>query len=372
VGGVHGQGVVFKLTPQTNGNWTEAILHNFPSSSGDGGGPNGGLIQDRAGNWYGTTVGGGYHNTGTIFELTHRSHGWAEFPLYKFGTSNADDGYGPTAGLVMGKAGNLYGAAPRGGPTLGGAAFELTPRSGGWQETLIDTFSQKNDGGGPFAGLILDTAGNLYGTTEGGGAYDLGTAYAVEHTSTGWHEKVLHSFDNNGVDGVGPGWGVLFMDNSGSLYGTTSGGGSHTCFASEIKAIANGPGAGHFPGNAIGNCGTIFKLIKLADGRWKETILYNFNSGATGSGPGAGVVMDKTGNLYGTTIYGGSGCGCGVVYKLAPNTKGTWTYAVLHTFVGSDGAQPDANLIVDDKGNLYGTTATGGAYGGGVVFELTP
>jgi uncharacterized repeat protein (TIGR03803 family) len=81
--------------------------------------------------------------------------------------------------------------------------------------------------------------------------------------------------------------------------------------------------------------------------------------------------MDKTGNLYGTTIYGGSGCGCGVVYRLAPNTKGKWTYTVLHTFVGSDGAQPDANLIVDDKGNLYGTTATGGAYGG-VVFELTP
>jgi uncharacterized repeat protein (TIGR03803 family) len=101
-------------------------------------------------------------------------------------------------------------------------------------------------------------------------------------------------------------------------------------------------------------------------------MLYSFAVGSSGSGPGAGVVLDQAGNLYGTTIYGGTNCYCGVVYKLAPQANGKWRYTVLHTFIGSDGAQPDANLILDDKGNLYGTTAIGGAAGAGVAFELTP
>jgi uncharacterized repeat protein (TIGR03803 family) len=115
----------------------------------------------------------------------------------------------------------------------------------------------------------------------------------------------------------------------------------------------------------------VYELSRNGNGRWKETLLYNFQSG-TGYGPGAGVVFDKSGNLYGTTVYGGSGsCGCGVVYKLAPGSGGTWTYSVLHTFTGTDGAQPDANLVLHN-GKLYGTTITGGTGGAGVVFELTP
>jgi uncharacterized repeat protein (TIGR03803 family) len=113
--------------------------------------------------------------------------------------------------------------------------------------------------------------------------------------------------------------------------------------------------------------------MRQADGRWKETVLYNFKGGASGYGPGAGVVRDNAGNLYGTTVYGGSSqCDCGVVFELSPRKSGRWEYTVLHTFIGSDGAQPDANLILDDKGNLYGTAATGGAGGYGVAFELTP
>jgi uncharacterized repeat protein (TIGR03803 family) len=117
----------------------------------------------------------------------------------------------------------------------------------------------------------------------------------------------------------------------------------------------------------------VYRLAQQANGTWKETILYDFQQGATGYGPGGGVARDNAGNLYGTTIYGGSPqCGCGVVYKLAPNKHGQWKYTVLHTFRGSDGAQPDANLILDEKGNLYGTAATAGPYGAGVVFEVTP
>jgi len=137
------------------------------------------------------------------------------------------------------------------------------------------------------------------------------------------------------------------MDTSGNVYGTTAGGGF--C------------------------CGTVFRLRRQGDGLWKKTILYDFKGGASGFEPGAGVVRDKAGDLYGTTVYGGSPqCGCGVAFKLSPRKHGQWKYAVLHTFVGYDGAQPDANLVRDKKGNLYGTAGTGGTGGAGVVFEITP
>jgi uncharacterized repeat protein (TIGR03803 family) len=346
-GGAYGQGIVFRLTPRPGGNWTESILHNFPSSLHDGEGPNGGLLQDDSGIWYGTTAGGGAYYLGTVFQLKHGSGGWVENILYSFGT-HSDDGYEPAAGLAMDKRGNLYGTAPQPWST----AFELTPGSGGWDETIMHHFGvSKGDGAGPYAGLILDAVGNLYGTTEGGGnecgSSGCGTVYELSPEPNGkWKEAVLHRFDNNGHDGFTPGFGTLVLDGSGSLYGTTAGGG---CCG-----------------------GVVYQLTPGASGRWNETILYDFKGGSKGFEPGAGVVMDKAGNSYGTTIYGGSGCDCGVVYKLAPTRSGKWKYTVLHTFVGSDGAQPRANLILDDKGNLYGTTITGGAYGGGVVFELTP
>ena len=140
------------------------------------------------------------------------------------------------------------------------------------------------------------------------------------------------------------------MDRSGGLYGTTDQGGTNTCYA---------------------GCGTVFKLEKTASGSWKETVLYDFKSGATGFGPNAGVVMDSSGNVYGTTDYGGSGSGCGVIYKLAPSAKGQWKYTVLHTFNEIDGCLPEGNLVFDKKGNLFGGTVGGGG-GNGVIFELTP
>jgi uncharacterized repeat protein (TIGR03803 family) len=340
-GGAYTDGTVFELTPESNGRWKESILYSFNLNGQDGFESHGGLIFDALGNLFGTTTGGGTFNYGTVVELTPGSGGSRESVLFSF---DVTDGARPYGGVVMDKNGNLYGTA--------GYVFELTPGSGGWMESVIYSFSNQDNGGGPFAGVIQDAKGNLYGTTRYGGVLNLGVVYELTPTQGGgWSEQILHDFCSPTAhrcpDGATPGVGALTMDPSGNIYGTTLVGGR--C------------------------CGVVFELTPQANGTWKETILYDFQQGATGYGPGGGVARDNAGNLYGTTIYGGSQqCGCGVVYKLAPNKHGKWKYTVLHTFLGSDGAQPDANLILDEKGNLYGTAATAGPYGAGVVFEVTP
>jgi len=302
------------------------------------------VILDGAGNLYGTAPYGGVHDGGDVFELRPSQTGWTETILYSFG-AHSNDAYAPSAGLVMDNMGDLYGT--------GHAVFELMPDSGGWSEKVLHRFcswSNCRDGDGPFAGLILDASGNLYGTTEDGGGKcgSCGVVFELTPTTGGrWEERVLHAFDDNGKDGVTPGGGALTMDGSGNLYGTTETGG---CCG-----------------------GTVYKLTPNPDGRWKETILHNFKPGTGGSFPVAGVVMDKAGNLYGTTVDGGSAsCDCGVVYKLSPGAKGKWTYSVLHRFNNIDGAVPAGNLTLDDKGNLYGGTVLGGTTADGVIFELTP
>jgi uncharacterized repeat protein (TIGR03803 family) len=340
-----GGGTVFKLTRRANGTWAQTVLYNFCSQSNctDGGGSTAGLMFDSAGNLYGTTRSGGAHVYGTVFELTPESGGWAETVLYSFPLPGG--GCCPYGGVVMDESGNLYGATY--------SAFRLSPGSGGWRAAVLHNFTGRHgDGGGPFAAPILDSAGNLYGTTEHGGTSKncgagCGTVYQLRPLSGGkWKETILHSFGSS-ADGAFPGVGALTMDSSGIFYGTTDVGGP----------------AGY---------GTVFKLTPQANGRWKETILHSFTQGANGDHVSTGVVFDRAGNLYGTTIGGGSQCGCGVVYKLAPQPGGKWKYTVLHRFTGYDGAQPDANLMVDSKSNLYGTTATGGTGGAGVVFEVTP
>jgi uncharacterized repeat protein (TIGR03803 family) len=349
-GGLYGWGTAFELSPESNGKWTESILHSFNRDGQDGYESTAGLIFDTHGNLYGTTAYGGDSDYGTVFELTPGSGGWGHNVLHTF---NVNDGIYPYAGLVMNGAGTLYGITPH-----GGTVFDLMPGSDGWTLTVIHDFTRKHgDGGGPYAGVISDQAGNLYGTTEGGGAYNAGTVYELKPTTGGgWKERILYNFCPTGfpcADGADPGVGVLAMDGSGNLYGTTQVGG---------------------PNCGCGGCDSvIYKLTRGAHGLWTESVLYNFKADSTGFSPGAGVVLDKAGNLYGTTTIGGSPqCGCGVVFKLSPSKNGKWKYTVLHTFVGSDGAQPDANLILDSKGNLYGTAVTGGTYGYGVVFEVTP
>jgi uncharacterized repeat protein (TIGR03803 family) len=310
----------------------------------DGSDPLGSVIFDASGNLYGTASEGGAYNRGTVFELKPGADGWTETTLYSFcALPGCEDGGSPEAGLTIDAKGDLYGTAA--------VAFELSPGSGGWTETVLHQFGVKRgDGSDPFAGLIRDVAGNLYGTTLGGGnqcgSASCGTVYELTPlTGGGWKETVLFRF--NGKDGQWPGNGALFMDGSGNLYGTTTNGGSYG--------------------------GVVFKLTPNGSGHWKESTLYEFQGGAKGWLPYAGVVMDKSGNLYGTTDGGGNSSGCGVIYKLAPQPKGKWEYTVLYTFSGgSDGCIPAGNLVLDKKGNLYGGTILGGATGNGVIFELTP
>jgi uncharacterized repeat protein (TIGR03803 family) len=347
-GGVYNYGSVFELSPNSDGTWTEAILHSFANGDVDGYQPHGGLLVDALGNLYGTTItgGSGHLRGGTVFEMSPGASGWSLKVLHNFGSTKTD-GSSPKTGVVMDKLGNLYGTASN--------VFELTPKGSGWVESVLYSFPGIDGGNGPYAGVILDSSGNLFGATGAGGAYAAGVVYELRHATGGWKESVPHAFGGFPADGFGPANGNLVMDSAGNLYGaTTTGGTSKSC-------------------NGLGfTCGTIFELTATSGGKWKETVLYSFQSVATGFFPDAGVTLDSAGNIYGTAAYGGSAsCACGVVYKLEPNSDGTWTYTVLHSFDGSDGDLPVANLVLYN-GNLYGTTATGGSGGGGVVFEITP
>jgi len=345
-GGANGGGTVFELSRKRNGTWSEATLWSFDGT--DGTSSTAGLIFDKSGNLYGTTGFGGADANGTVFELSPQGDStWTETVLYSFGKQGPAV---PYAGVTMDASGNLYG-------TAGGYAYQLSSGSNGWTLTDLHEFlGQDGDGYGPLAGVILGSAGNLYGTTEYGGAHGAGTVYELMPGPGGWQERILHSFAASPGDGQVPGVGALVSDQPGRLYGTTAQGGANICVD-------------------VG-CGTIFRLTPGTNGHWKETILYSFSpkgDGAGGFGPGGGVVLDKAGNIYGTSFYGGDPhCGCGVIYKLAPGAKGNRKYTVLHRFTGFDGAQPDANLVIDTKGNLYGTTTLGGTHNLGVAFELTP
>jgi uncharacterized repeat protein (TIGR03803 family) len=287
-----------------------------------------------------------------------------EQTLYNFGpaTNNSN----PSGSLVLDTSGNLYGST-NGGQGGSGEVFKLTPSNGEWAETVIYAFCQLPnclDGSSPAAGVVWDVTGNLYGTTSHGGAYGGGTVFKLVPGASGtWTESVLHSF-GNGSDGSGP-TSALVFDHSGNLYGTTQGGGTNTTCG----------------GGATG-CGTVFELSPTSSG-WSETVVYSFCSAIgsfcpDGATPQAGVVLDAAGNLYGTTSSGGGDAGSfGVAFELSPDNSGTWTERILHAFQGgsTDGGNPASALVFDSSGNLFGTTVDGYRAVGsnnGVVFELSP
>jgi uncharacterized repeat protein (TIGR03803 family) len=361
----------------------EKVLYSFCAASNcaDGGQSWASLIFDSAGNLYGTTAVGGSAGCGgvgcgTVFELTAGADGkWAEKVLYKFcSTANCADGANPYAGVIFDSLGNLYGTTGAGGSSQCnygyaagcGTVFELTPRDNGtWSEKVLYKFCSVTncaDGTIPYAGLIFDSTGNLFGTTYSGGASNCqgcGTVFELIRRDDGkWTEKVLHrfTFDSATYDGASPGYGSLIFDKAGNLYGTTYYGGR----------CVEAPG-----------CGTVFQLTRHAKGRWTEKVLYRFQSdGKDGHNPYYGLVFDAARNLYGTTFQGGdsSKCnvGCGTVFELMPGTKSRWEEKVLYSFDGKDGSGAIDNLVLDSKGNLYGNTNTGGAYDRGTVFRLSP
>jgi uncharacterized repeat protein (TIGR03803 family) len=311
------------------------------------------VTQDAEGNFYGTTDAGGTSNVGTVFKL---SKAGKETVLHSF-KGGADDGAVPLAGVMLDAKGNLFGTTAAGGDLSCpvqedkgcGVVFQLSPTG---KFTVLYRFTGGADGAIPHSGVIQDTDGNLYGTTEAGGencddlTQGCGVVFKLSKTRK---LSVLHTFTGSftGNDGAIPIAGVI-RDAQGNLYGTTSSGGANVA-------------------------GTVFKLSTTR----KETLLYSFCSIQNcpdGASPDGGLVQDAQGNLYGTTYEGGEkDCGvllqgCGVVFKL----NKTGHEIVLHTFTaGTDGAMPFAGVILDTKGNLYGTTVFGGASGAGTVFKLS-
>ena len=389
---------------------TFSVIHDFTGGQ-DGATPMAGLTRDNAGNLLGTTNYGGItggncgaSGCGIVYKMSNRGGGWVLAPLYAF--QGGDDGTNPgMANVSIGASGVLYSSTFYGGGVCEGSAtgcgtvFKLQPAPYNcpsvmcsWNETILHRFVG-TDGAGPVGALLIDQEGNLYGAANTGNFRNGGSVYQL-NSSNGWGEQILfhpygypgssvspdhsgnlygstyigmrslgtvyqlvpsggnwvgteiHDF-TGGVDGAYPVSGVIF-DSLGNLYGTTSAAGS-------------------------GNGGTVFELSPSGDS-WEYRVLYSFtgpNNDRQVVGPVGTLVMDSSGNLYGTTISDGAH-GYGAVFKLTP-ANGSWTYTSLHDFTnGSDGGYPYANLVFDTQGNIYGTASSGGAFGQGVVFEITP
>jgi uncharacterized repeat protein (TIGR03803 family) len=308
-------GTVFEISSAG----TESVLYGFRGTSGYD--PYGGVARDSQGNLYGVTEGGS-----SVFEITSAG---TEKTIYTF--SGSGDGWYPHGSLVRDSEGNLYGTTLYGGAYGYGTVFEI---SSAGKELMLYSFAAGADGANPFAGVVRDSAGNLYGTTQLGGASNFGTVFKI--TAAG-KESVLYSFAG-GSDGQYP-CGGLVRDSQGNLYGTTETGGAS-------------------------GFGTVFKV---APGN-QETLLYSFTGGTDGANPFAGVVRDTAGNLYGTAANGGA-FAFGTVFELTTALTETTLYSFRGT---SDGANPAAALVRDAQGNLYGTTESGGTSNFGVVFKVTP
>ena len=332
------------------------VIHTF-TGGGDGANPVAGLTM-RGSTLYGTAYFGGHDQgacagtgCGTVFKITPNGSNWLFTRLYPF--TNIGDGAAPRSGVIFGPDGTLYGTT-----YVGNNVFNLkppphTPVSAfqSWTETVLHQFGSQNDGSLPTGNLVFDQAGNLYGTTYTGGNRQLcgslgcGVVYQLTPSNGNWTETLIYQF-TGGADGYYPLSGVI-LDQSGNVYGTAQ--------------------ASFYLGMGWGS---IFQLTPSGPG-WTENTLYDFQGGTDGKNVTAGLIFDSSGNLYGAAASGGA-AGGGTAVELTPS-NGTWTFNLLYSFVsGSGGYGPVASLIIDASGNLYGTTYSDGAYGYGSVFELTP
>ena len=344
-----GYGTVFKIA-KSGSTWVFTALHTFTGGN-DGASPRSRVIIGSDGSIYGTTFAGGGsgcggRGCGTVFRLRKGCPicSWGETVLYRF--TGGTDGGQPSSEVVFDASGNLYGTTVEGGKPHGcgglgcGAVYKLQNSGGTWTETVLYQFAGGMDGVFPDGGVIFDTAGNLYGTTCCGGSHGDGTVFKLTSSGTGWTESLLYNFQGL-TDGKEPVTSLMF-DRLGNLYGST---------------LFGGAGLG----------GTIFELTP-SGGSWTFRLLYSARGGA---GPYGSLMMDASGNLYGTTFQDGVHL-FGSVFKLAPSGGG-WQSTSLHDFTdGLDGGFPFSNLVFDSSGNLYGTAALGGARGYGVVVQITP
>jgi len=348
-GGANGRGTVFKLTHSGAG-WILNTLYTFQGN--DGSYPLARVVFGPDGALYGTTSNGGSQNHGTVFRLTPPSHPcrsfscpWMETVLYDFAdpSTGAGPGYGD---LAFDAAGNIYGTTMSGGGGIDcdvgdcGVVFELSRSGGGWTETVLYRFDVLNsEGRNPAAGVVLDSAGNVYGTTLNGGSNNAGALFQLSPSGGSWTATALHGFGATG-DGKTP-FGGLISDQQGNLYGTTEDGPGHT--------------------------GTVYELQRSGDS-WNYSLLAILPGPGNAEGPAGALTLDAAGNLYGTTIE--DGAGLGNIFKLSPSGGG-WIYTDLHDFMRADGAYLYGNVVLDAHGNLYGTASAASVYSG-EVWELTP
>jgi len=351
-----GCGTVFKLS-QSGGKWTKTTIYSFQGGNADGMGPVGSPVMDKLGNIYGTTQYGGIKDVGTVFKLSQSGGKWTETIIHAFAYSLSPpitlDGDLPYGDLYINTDGSLLGTTVYGGSVSScgngspgcGTVFKLTPPtgSGPWTETILYRFTGGSDGAQPFAGVIPDARGNLYGTAASAGANDCGTAFKLSLSGSNWTQTVLHTFkggsgpgcSGSSSDGAFP-LGGLYMDAQGSLYGTTDQGGQS-------------------------GAGTVYELSGAG---WTESILHSFQGGSDGIEPRGTLIVNSKGALLGTTLNGGNttacgGDGCGTAFSLTQN-NGQWTKNTLYTFQGgSDGAHPN-ELTFGTDGALYGSTTSGG------------
>ncbi len=365
-----GCGTVFKLAHKGSG-WVLTTLYAFQGGS-DSGYPWSRVIFGPDGTLYGTTHGGTSNtDAGSVFNLRPPatvcrsiSCPWTKTILYTF--TGETDGNGPGYGdVIFDNQGNIYGTTERGGQYLDyGAVFELTKESGGWTESVLHSFNPQpgvTDGFDPVGGLVFDSAGNLYGTTSQGGFYDpqdqlLGSGIVFELTpaGNGWTETVIYRFLDSGDGGLPfAGLTPAVMGGDQVFFGTTYAGGQGNCVIGTISG-----------------CGAVYEVPYTTD--------YSFAPYQNGGGPGgpeAPVTVDAAGRVYGTTYQDGAN-GWGAVFELTYEGNG-WAYSSLHDFNGTDGGLPISNVLLDSSGNLYGTASNGSAtncngHGCGVVWMITP
>ncbi len=352
LGGRAGAGTVFKLT-RYGANYIFNPIYNFQGTY-DGSAPWAPVIFGPDGTLYGTTIGGGYFNgeycrgggCGVVFRLRPPATTppspftpWSESVRHAF-QGPPSDGNQPIYGnLMFDAAGNIYGTTHFGGPSDSGSVFKLTPYNGGWTESVLYNFSGGEDGNEPASGLIMDQAGNLYGTTVVGGSHGNGVVYELSPTQYGWQQTVLHAFHQTDGSLLYAG---LVMDQAGNLYGAASDGGS-------------------------GQTGGVVFELSPANGGWTFQVLYDF---AGAGGPVSTLAMDASGNLYGAANADGPNQ-AGMVFKLT-NSNGVWSLTDLHDFDFGTAYFPYGGVTLDASGNLYGTAQNGGVYGWGVVWEITP
>lgn len=354
-----GCGLVFKLT-RRNSTWVETIVYDFLGGSTDGRLPRFGPIFGPDGTLYGTTSEGGNQTCregcGIVYRLQPSatfcrsvSCPWNETIVHSF--TGGSDGSMPSSGVSFDSAGNLYGTTSAGGYPSGicgslgcGVVYEFTPSNGSWTENVLYAFQGALDGSYPQFGVVMNSAGDLFGTsyspTDGGSP---GAVYELTPNGSGYTKSFYYDFPINGSNGALLS-GVI-IDSAGNLYGGN---------------VSEGPQMG----------GTVYELSPGVNGA-NFTLLYALSGTRATTGVDAPLTMDAAGNLYGTTGTEGRS-GMGNVFKLTPS-GGSWIYTSLYDFHGgSDGGNPSGSVLLDAQGNIYGACGSGGAEGYGTVFEITP